>query len=265
MILHLASETLVYVAATAYDLGKPNNCISQLNVAIATKLALISVFITNLNVPVSKWAVACVILRFARKRWYRNVILSVVIVATLFHLGWAAFMGVFVHTNWQPLSEDTWQEGDEDQTVDFGVLRFLGFAASLWSSFTDSVLAFIPWHAIWQLEAPTGTKLMLCAGTAFGFLSAATVGAKSSTVVGLNITQFTYNSARFLVWTSAEIAVLITVASIPYYKRAADELVDKYPVASIPRLAPAASGEPRLRDHTARLISIVEKKGNHED
>lgn len=124
--LQILSAILLCVA-TRHGLGRHVACVEEKDFIVAADLILASLFITNLNVALSKWAIACTLLRFTRERWYRYVVLMLVTIVTLLQLSWANIALTECHP---PKDDGTPWNPKEAICTKWELMQFFGFSAT---------------------------------------------------------------------------------------------------------------------------------------
>ncbi|KAK1757010.1 hypothetical protein QBC47DRAFT_459679 [Echria macrotheca] len=214
--IQFTSNALIYTE-THHALGTPlplSPSPSQtIDIRYSARLLTYSQFLAVLDVAITKWAIALVLRRFTRAPLATRLIISGAVSVSILQIVWA---GLVV--------------GDctSGPCRSYGVLRVWAGVASGWSAAVDFCFAILPWFLIWKLNLGVGEKVALCGGTGLGVFSGVAASIKMGLVFKVEeYSVFTEEWIQYIIWTAAETATIITISSIPFYRRAISSFIHR--------------------------------------
>ncbi|KAK4183040.1 hypothetical protein QBC35DRAFT_456695 [Podospora australis] len=210
-VLVLAMTTLIVSLALIsravhYDYyGSHFNEIPPERIAPGFRLVSNTIGLVSLTVAIVENSVIITLLRFARERCQRLLLLwGICIPTNIFSVTAAVFV-------WHLIRTEQLTDACEVQSPMF---RFILFA-SVWSCITDFALALLPWGIIWPLQMRKCEKILVCIGLSFGVASGVIAALKIQSLTCDIGDDITYNSAPLVIWTFTEPAAIIMAASLP--------------------------------------------------
>ncbi|KAK0729636.1 hypothetical protein B0H67DRAFT_3569 [Lasiosphaeris hirsuta] len=220
--ISLLFPNTVFMVATSYGFGGHMSKVPFAHQDSFPRLMTVSQCLTRLNVALSKTAVAITLYRFASKRWQKRLVIGPAFLVDFLMV--LSAISIFAACRYWFGSSETNNLGANicwDPQLLIGFVILVGVL----SAATDFIFAFLAWPMVWGLQLDTKTKFGLAMGMSLGVFSGITSAYKVRYVASM--VNFTDEYADYIIWTSAEIAVIIMAAAIPFFRPAIIEISGK--------------------------------------
>ncbi|KAK3303461.1 uncharacterized protein B0T15DRAFT_504680 [Chaetomium strumarium] len=213
--IFLAAYVALSIASTNYGVGRHLETLGPDELTASGRLLYVGEFFAIIAVAVSKTSFVVTLFRFANERWHRILLWSVLATVNLVMWSCAALL----LAQCQP-AEKLWNSAVDGRCLPPRFYIFYSVFAGAWSAAMDLVLAIFPWFLLLPMR---GIKWVEKIGVGIAMslgVFAATTGVVK-TIMLRRVpphSDFTYISADLLIWAAAECAVIISAASIPFYR-----------------------------------------------
>jgi len=192
----------------------------------ANKLEIIGQTFCIIGIATSKAAVAAFQMRIYTKQWHMIVLwMSIVGVS-----GICFFTALFDFVRCSPV-EAVWNPTITDAVcfVSTGSFTYLSVSLSVICSFVDFVYAILPWVALWNLQMPKNTKLVICSAMSLSIFAGICGIVRAVNLLGLNArSDYSYETVGLILWSSTELLVTIMTACIPCYRELWKRIFNKH-------------------------------------
>ncbi|KAK3347027.1 hypothetical protein B0T25DRAFT_613834 [Lasiosphaeria hispida] len=169
--------------------------------ALLGHLVTASQVFAALDLALSKTAVSITLYRFALRKWQKGLIIGLTVPVDIIMGLAAVFMLIMC------------RKSQEDRRLI--ILYPIG-----WSAATDFIHAFLAWPMAWSLHMNTNMKLGQAVCMSLGIFSGITALFKTSFMARIGPLD---TPADYIIWNSAESAVIIAAASILFCRQAISE------------------------------------------
>ncbi|KAK3942897.1 hypothetical protein QBC46DRAFT_339149 [Diplogelasinospora grovesii] len=212
----------VIIAAMKHGLGRHMASLPHESIVMAHKLMATADFFIIISIAISKSSFAVTLLRLALEPWHKILVWGVIVTVNLFM--WLS--AIFIFCSCAPI-ESIWDDDLPGTCWDARMLLNFNIFTGGWSAAMDFVLALFPWFLIWRLNMQKMEKIGVCIAMSLGILSGVTATIKTTYIEqSAERDDWTWLSLDLLIWSGAEIAVVITAASIPFLRLALREVAN---------------------------------------
>ncbi|KAM7221722.1 hypothetical protein V8F06_002930 [Rhypophila decipiens] len=222
LIISIVLECL----ATNYGLGLHFTDILQdmsklMQLPQANKYLFVGEFFGILGISFAKTSFCFTILRLCVQKWHKALIWFCIVTVNL--VMWPCAISFFVGCTPVEKKFDDSVPGhciNTQPIIDFAVF------AGVYSAVTDFILAIFPWFLIWNLQMRLVEKLGVCVCMSMGILSGVFAIVKSAHLPN-SLADYTWLSTPLLIWSGAELAIVIMASSIPFLRLFWKEMKEK--------------------------------------
>ncbi|KAK3314157.1 hypothetical protein B0H66DRAFT_461006, partial [Apodospora peruviana] len=187
----------------------------------ANKYLFVGEFFGIVGITVAKTSFCFTLLRLSVAKWHKWLIWTCIVTVNL--VMWPCAISFFVGCT--PL-EKKWDDTIEGHCIDNTPIVHYAVFAGVYSAITDFVLAIFPWALVWNLQMRQVEKIGVCVCMSMGVLSGIFAIVKSA-FLPPSLSDYTFKSTPLLIWSAAELSIVIMASSIPFLRLFWKELKEK--------------------------------------